>query len=171
MSKPGSWGRAGLLAIAAGALVSCPTGTLKDGYFRKDSLQYRVARPDASWKQVEFADNDLAWVNANSPHVLAMNATCEDHGDPGLDVLTNHLLFGFTDKALQSKQTKTIDGREALLSNWVAKLDGVPVEIDIAVLKKNGCVHDFLYVSPAGRSAEHKPEFDRLLNEFSAEKV
>ena len=63
-----------------------------------------------------------------------------------------------------------VDGREAMLSNYVARMDGVPVEIDVAVLKKDGCVHDFIYVSPAGQAAEHRAQFDRLLQEFTAEK-
>ncbi len=159
-------------ALACVSLVSCTGHTVKDGYFTKGWLRYRVATPDpGQWEQVKFVENDLAWVNRNTAHVLSVNATCDEHGDPGLDVLTTHLLFGFTDRTLKSRETKMIDGREALLSNYVAKLDGVPVEIDLAVLKKNDCVHDFIYVSPAGRAGEHRPEFDRLLAQFTAEKT
>lgn len=153
------------------ALAACPSG-VKNGYFVKGWLKYRVATPDpAVWSPVASEGNDLAWVNQKTGHVLAMNATCADHADPGLDVLTTHLLFGFTDRELKARETKMIDGREALLSNYEAKLDGVPMEIDLAVLKKNDCVHDFMYVAPKGRAAEFKPAFDKLLAEFTAEKA
>lgn len=161
-----------LAALAWAGLFACNGHSLKDGYFAKDSLRYKVATPDpAQWQQVKFAENDLAWVNRNSAHVLSVNATCDEHGDPGLDVLTTHLMFGFTDRALKTRETKMIDGREALLSNYVAKLDGVPMEIDLAVLKKNDCVHDFIYISPAGEAQQHRAEFDRLLSEFTAERT
>jgi len=160
-----------LAALACVGLGACDGHLNKEGYFTKGHLQYRVAAPDpATWQQVKFAGNDLAWIARTSAHVLSVNATCEEHGDPGLEVLTNHLLFGFTEKELKTRQTKLIDGREALLSNYLAKLDGVPVEIDVAVLKKNDCVHDFIYISPPGRAAEHRAQFDRLLSEFTAER-
>ncbi len=99
---------------------------------------------------MSFADNDLAWVRKDG-QVLAMNATCRDYGDPSLDVLTHHLLMGFTDRWEKSKETKAIDGREAMISRYDAKLDGVEVELEVAVLKKDGCVHDFMYVAPKGQ--------------------
>ena len=161
----------GLVLGVLVAVAGCDHG-VKNGYFVKGWLKYRVATPDpALWTPISSEGNDLAWVNSKTGHVLAMNSTCVDHADPGLDVLTTHLLFGFTEKELKKRETKMVDGREALLSNYAAKLDGVPMEIDLAVLKKNDCVHDFMYVAPAGRAAEFKPVFDQLLTEFTAEKV
>jgi hypothetical protein len=160
-----------LTALACAGLASC-NGGIKGGYFVKDGLRYRVAEPDPNgWQVVKFAENDLAWVHRNGAHVLSVNATCDNHGDPALDVLTTHLMFGFSERSLKARETKMIDGREALLSKYVAKLDGVPVEIDLAVLKKNDCVHDFIYIAPVGRLPEHQAEFDRLLAEFTAERT
>lgn len=162
---------AGWLFVLALATTSCDHG-VKNGYFVKGWLKYRVATPDpAVWTPITSEGNDLAWVNSKTGHVLAMNSTCEGHADPGLDVLTTHLLFGFTERELIKRETKMIDGREAMLSNYTAKLDGVPMEIDLAVLKKNECVHDFMYVAPKGRAAEFKPAFDQLLAEFTAERA
>lgn len=159
-----------LAALVCAGLLSC-NGHIKGGYFTKGPLRYRVAEPDpAQWQQLKFADNDLAWVNRASGHVLSVNATCDDHGDPGLDVLTTHLLFGFTDRTLKSRETKRLDGRDALLSNYLAKLDGVPVEIDLAVLKKNNCVHDFIYISPDGQAKAQRAQFELILSQFAAER-
>ncbi len=169
MPRLTKWGLV-LWVLAGAAFGACDGRLNKEGYFQKDRLRYRVASPDsAQWQQLKFADNDLAWVHQGSAHVLSINATCQEHGDPGLDVLTTHLLFGFSERTLKARTTAMLDGREAMLSNYEAKLDGVPVEIDVAVMKKDDCVHDFIYVSPIGRAQEHKPEFDRLLSQFTAE--
>ena len=162
--------RLSLVLLCAG-LLGCPAA-VKNGYFVKGALKYRVATPDpAVWSPVTSEGNDLAWVNQKTGHVLAMNSTCEGHADPALDVLTTHLLFGFTDRDLKKRETKMIDGREALLSNYEAKLDSVAMEIDLAVLKKNECVHDFMYVAPKGRAAEFKAAFDLLISDFTAERA
>jgi len=39
------------------------------------------------------------------------------------------------------------------------------------VLKKNGCVHDFSYISPEGQEAAHQAEFDALVAGFRQERT
>lgn len=141
---------------------------LRDGYYVKGPLKYRVVEPPAPWRQVGFSDNDLAWDNGGS--VISINATCEGHGDPSLEVLTRHLLFGFTEATLVERKTEPLDGREGLWSHYQAKLDGVPVELELLVLKKNGCVHDFSRVAPAGDFERDRAPFTALVQGFTAER-
>ena len=152
------------------AIAGC--AGLKNGYYVKDEVRYRVAALDpAVWKPVGFSDNDLAWARRDGGQLLAMNATCRNFGDPSLEVLTQHLLMGFTDREQKSQQPRTIDGRDALVSRYQAKLDGVEVELMLAVLKKNDCVHDFSYLAPRGHFDEAAPDFEKLIDDFTAERT
>lgn len=155
----------GLVFLLAGC-----RGGLAAGTYTRDGLAYRVAEPRTPWRVVAFEDNDLAWASP-SGHVLAINATCTGHEDPQLEVLTNHLVFGFTEREWQSKTKMQLDGRDALRSKVKAKLDGVPVSLELVVLKKNGCVHDISYVSPLGREAQHQAEFEALVAGFKQERA
>ncbi len=141
------------------------------GVFQKDTVRYFVGEPDATrWRPIRLSENDLAWVARDSGDILAVNATCADHGDPPLEVLTTHLLFGFADHELLDRRTESLDGREALRSKYHAKLDGVPIELELVVLKKNGCVHDFTFIAPlATASAERHEAFDALVHRFHQE--
>jgi hypothetical protein len=150
-------------------LCSC-RGGLAAGVYTRDGISYRVAEPPSAWRPVAFDDNDLAWVGP-AGHVLAINATCTGHEDPPLDVLTNHLVIGFTDREWLSRQKLTLDGREALRSQVKARLDGVAVSLELVVLKKNGCVHDFTYVSPEGREGEQRAVFEKLVANFKQERA
>lgn len=151
--------------IALALLASC--SSLSGNYFVKGDMKYRVATLDAAeWQKVGFAENDLAWVDQHG-HLLAMNSTCKDYGDPSLEVLTNHLMMGFEDKVLTERKTFVLDGRDALESSFTARLDGVPIETTLVVLKKDGCVHDFMYVSPAGHAAEQRAQLDALVDGFT----
>lgn len=145
-------------------------GALAGGVYTRGPLSYRVAEPQGAWRPVVFEDNDLAWLST-AGHVLAINATCSGHEDPQLEVLTNHLVFGFTERQWLKRERFQLDGREALRSQVKARLDGVPVSLELVVLKKNGCVHDFTYVSPEGREAEHKASFERLVANFRQERA
>jgi hypothetical protein len=147
-------------------------GLLAGTTFSKDAVAYRVVTPadGKGWKRVDFADNDLAWLADNTGHVIAVNATCSDHEDPSLDVLTKHLVMGFTDREWLSQEPFALDGRDALRSKVTAKLDGIPMMLELVVTKKNGCVHDFEYISPLGHEAEHQAEFDALVAGFTQER-
>lgn len=150
-------------------LVGCGAG-LREGRFIKDGLTYVVKAPaEPAFRRIDFADNDLAWAAKDSGHLIAMNATCADHGDPSLEVLTNHLLIGFEQRVLTERKPFTLDGRAALRSYFDVAIDGVPAEVEVVVLKKNGCVHDFTYVSPKGARAQQQATFDALVNGFSQE--
>lgn len=157
--------------VAVLALTTACAGTLKNGIYREGDVRYRVGSIPAGWKAVGLSGNDLAYQSLDSPHSVAINATCEDHDDPPLDVLTRHLLMGFTERETLSQEVEALDGRDALRTRVTAKLDGVPVELVLVVLKKDGCVYDFTYLSPVGRGAERVAVFDQLLAQFSAGKV
>jgi hypothetical protein len=164
-------GRTFLLAILllSGLTGGCQHGELRNGVFTKSSVRYRIGDLPAGWKWVSLRDNDNAWVLNGTEQSIAVNSTCEDYQDAPLPVLTQHLLMGFTDRQLIRQETAMLDGREALRSHYRAKLDGVPVELLLVVVKKNGCIYDFTYLSPVGRFEEKLPDFERLLQGFKAE--
>jgi hypothetical protein len=127
---------------------------------------YRVPGVPAPWKKLEVKDNDLAYVIEPTGHAMALNATCEGHDDPPLDVLTRHLLMGFTERTLRMQDRLEVQGREALRSHYGARMDGVPVELMLLVLKKDGCVYDFSYVAPPALFQQHLRDFDALVAGF-----
>ncbi len=158
-----------VLLTAVTALIGC-RGTLNGETYNKDSVGYRVVVPGEGWRRVDFADNDLAWLAASSGHVIAVNATCSDHEDPSLDVLTRHLVMGFTDREWKDRTTFTLDGREALRSKVPSSFASTSSSLELVVTKKNGCVHDFTYISPPGREGEQQARFDALVTGFRQER-
>ncbi len=132
---------------------------------------YRVGAMPAPWRQLKVEDNDLAYFIDATGHTLALNATCEAHEDPPLEVLTRHLLMGFTEQQLRAQERLPVDGREALRSRYGAKLDGVPVELELLVLKKDGCVYDFSYIAPPALFERHAADFERLVASFHTGRV
>ena len=79
--------------------------------------------------------------------------------------------MGFTERETVSQQLITLDGREGLRSHVTAKLDGVPVEMVMLVMKKQGCVYDFTYLSPRGQLAARLDAFEQLVAQFHTEKA
>ena len=71
---------------------------------------------------------------------MHVDSNCDPALDIPLKALRTHLLIGFTDREVIDEEVLAMDGREALRTHLVAKLDGVPREIVLQILKKNDCV-------------------------------
>lgn len=153
------------LALAISACAS--SGTYRNGVFEGPLVVYRVDAPSDGWHFVHFSGNDLAW-GGPSGEVIAINSECEDHGDPSLAVLTNHLLIGFEDRVVRERESLRISDRGALRTRLSASLDGVPVEMELTVLKKDGCVYDLTYLAPPERFDEHLPTYRKVVASFQA---
>ena len=89
--------------------------------------------------------------------------------DVPLPALTKHLLFGFTERQVQSQERIPLDGREALVTHAMAKLDGVPRELVLVVLKKNGCVYDFALAAPHETFERARHDYEALVAGFRTE--
>ena len=85
-----------------------------------------------------------------------------------LSALTRHLLIGTTDRTFTLDETIPFDGREANHARLKAKLDGVVMAYEIYVLKKDGCVYDFVYVGDPTRFDPGVPDFTRFVQGFHA---
>ncbi len=160
-----------ILLLALPALTGCRRVSFEDSVFTKPDVNYSVGELPGHWHRVYLEDTDLSFSETGTGRALSINSTCEGHDDPPLPVLTRHLLMGFTERQEQSQRTIVLDGREALRSRYMAKLDGVPVELELVVLKKDGCVFDFTYVAPPGEVEPRLGDFETLLAGFHAERA
>jgi hypothetical protein len=135
--------------------------------YRAGPVAFQVPPVPAGWRAVEVTDASLAY--RDEPHAasILLNARCHrpDEGTP-LVALTNHLLMGSTGREVASQQTEPLDGREALRTTLRAKWDGVPIAFDIFVMKKDGCVYDFVYMGDPAAFDAGAREFDGFVRGF-----
>ena len=136
-------------------VLGCASGgSYQGGIYQDDETRFRLEAPGAGWDALAVEDaNDLAWGHEGA--VIQVNSSCDPALDIPLEALTNHLMIGFTERDLQSQERVPMADREALRTHVRAKLDGVPREMLLVVLKKNECVYDFAAITPPG------PSFDR----------
>ena len=145
-------------------MMGCATtGAIQGDVYRGERTSYRIGAVNSNWTRVTVnRQNDLAWHNEAMGAVMHVDSDC----DPGLDIpltaLRSHLMIGFTEREVLEEQVVPMDGREALRTHFTAKLDGVPRDILLQILKKDDCVYDFALITPAG------PSFDDALADFDA---
>jgi hypothetical protein len=161
---------AALRRFVATALVlsalACSAANFDGRVFRQGNVAFRLEHLPPSWRQIEINDTALAFRDDERETTVAINGRCgRDAEDVPLQSLTQHLFLQFTERKLQEQRIIPLDGREALETLLVAKLDGVEKHFHVVVLKKDGCVYDFLQIANAPQDPE---QFRFFVNGFSS---
>lgn len=132
----------GLLLVLGAAGCTRP-GTLDGQSYHRGEIAYRIGSLPPDWSRVSAHGADLAFRHRDGG-TIAVSASCgtANSDDVSLDVLTNHLLFGIPRQVEDPRVPFTLDGREALRTHVRGLVDGVAVDLDLVVMKKDGCTYD-----------------------------
>jgi hypothetical protein len=150
-----------LEALLLGALAACAhVDSFEGGVLRKGELTVRVGPIPPGWHRVRIDGADLAYRDQAREGSILFDVRCGRSADAPLTVLTGHLIMGTTDRDFVHQETLPFDGREALHTLMRAKLDGVPMQYDIYVMKKDLCVFDLVYVAPPARFTGGAADFE-----------
>jgi hypothetical protein len=153
------------LAVALAVLLAaCASGeSLQGGVLVKGALRIRIGPVPAGWRPVDVGGADLAYRDDARDGSAMFHVRCGGHDDDApLTALTAHLIMGTTERDFLSQETVPFDRREAQHTLMRAKLDGVPMQYDIYVMKKDGCLYDLVYVAPPGRFSAGAADFERF---------
>ena len=161
------------LVLALPALVGWITGcasTHFDGRsFRRGDVAFSVGETPAGWRSINVSDASLAYRDDGARATIAVQGRCARDGDDvPLESLTQHLFIHFTEREMVRQERMPMDGREAMRTEMVAKLDGVARRFIVYVLKKDGCVYDFLYIGEPEPLRASVGAFDRYVAGFRA---
>lgn len=154
-----------LLALGPGC-GSDPS--FRRGVYRDGETTFRVGRLSAAWRRVQVADSDLSFHNDDVSGVIAINGECDRDKDPPLRQLLMQLMIGFTERETVLEELLPLDGREAMHGVLQAQIDGIPMMLDLYVLKKDECLYDFSYVAPPATFERARAEFEAFVLGFHA---
>jgi hypothetical protein len=161
--------RLGCRSLAVVVLATACGGTTFDGHvYQNSELSFRLSDTPQDWRRIDADGALLAYRDDSAPASIIVNARCgKDGDDVPLASLTHHLFLQFTDRDIESQTALTIDGREALNTQLLARLDGVQKRFSVFVLKKNGCVYDFVHIAPPEAPETSRREFATFVQGFS----
>lgn len=161
--------RSSVALVAALALSGCAKTVWRD----EENLLCRAGRClhvgelGPGWRVVQTEKAQVGFHNDALDSVIQAARACRDDADAApLDRLTDHLLIGYTEREYVDRRLVPLAGREALRTRVRAKLEGVPVVLDLLVMKKDGCIYDLSYVAPPDTYAGGLSAFERFVRGF-----
>lgn len=102
--------------------------------------------PTDPYSELKMQSADRSWQNAKNGNTISYMSACDQASDPTLDVLSSIALDGVEDLKIVEKKRINYNGREALNTILLGRVDGVPIQADLTVLKKNNCVFNITYI-------------------------
>jgi hypothetical protein len=149
-------------------LAGCASQRFDGHVFQNGELHFRVGPIPASWRQIDADYALLAFRDDTSSSTIALNGRCGIDGDDvPLSALTQHLFLEFTNRSQVSQGPVTLAGREALRTEITAALDGVHKRYLVYVLKKDGCVYDFMHITASDGAPAASADFERFVQGFA----
>jgi hypothetical protein len=152
------------VVFASACVVGCGhTQRFQNGVYKDDQITLTLPPIPAEWRAISVTEADLAFRDDAREASILFNGRChKNDSDTPLVALTSHLIIGTTEREIVSQDTIAFDAREALHTVMRAKLDGVQMAYDIYVLKKDGCVFDFVYVAEPSTFDGGAAAFERV---------
>jgi hypothetical protein len=149
-------------------LPACSRAPYQGGVYDDGTMRFRTGPVPAGWRSIEADGTLLAFHDDAASATVAVNGRCGlDGDDVPLASLTQHLFLQFTDRELKSQQELSLDGRAAMRTELVGKLDGVRKRFLVFVLKKDGCVYDFWRIEEPGSADD--AAFESFVRGFATE--
>lgn len=156
------------LVAAVLTILGCSASSWNGRVYRSGNVAFRVGEVPGSWHPMEASDGVLAFRDEATPASIAVTGRCgKDGDDVPLESLTAHLFLNFTERRVDSQTRFPLDGREALRTELWAKLDGVEKRFTVVVLKKDGCVYDFMHIAPPAAPEAGRLRFITFVEGFS----
>jgi hypothetical protein len=148
--------------------LGCASAPFDGTTYRGEGFAFRVPKAPPSWELLDVSHASVAYQDRKSGGTIAINGRCGVDGeDVPLRSLTMHLFLQFTARETVLEETVPLDSREAMHSVVLAKLDGVAKKFDVWVMKKDGCVYDFVYITSPEGYASGVGEFNQFVRGFA----
>ena len=129
---------------------------------------YSVGSLSPEWERMKVGKAVVAFYNPQLKSTISTDSFCDQaYNDSSLKNLTTHLFPGLQDTDVVDQEPFMLGGRGALQTLIKAKLDGVPVMVNIVVVKKDWCLFDFFLVSEKDYYARAAEDFQAFYQGFS----
>jgi len=164
-----------LACVAAAAVAGCahtPRGRIEEqasggNKICAGKVCYKVGALPDGWRLVHQEGAAVGFFSEAVGGVIEANATCRDDADAApLKALTRQLLIGYTERAIEKQEVVPLDAREALRTRVNAKLDGVPMTLELYVMKRDGCIFDLSYAAPPDKFGRGSAAFTEFVDGF-----
>jgi len=131
---------------------------------------YRVGVLSHDWERIHPEVRAVAFYDQSSQSTIATNAFCrETFEDAQRADLISSMTGGISRLKILHEEELELDDRTALKRHMSGELDGVPIELEHVLVKKNNCMFDFVAISEVPMTDKVQTDFASFYQSFHYE--
>jgi hypothetical protein len=101
--------------------------------------------PSSPFKEIKATNADKTWLSSRTGNTISFLSECGNTADPSLQTLESESLSALGKIDPISAKIFDFNGRAARNSVSSGEVDGVAVQLELLVFKKNGCNYTLSY--------------------------
>ncbi len=138
--------------------------------FIRHDRWYYVGKLPEGWEDLTTGVRSASWYNPDYLSTISTEVLCErSAGDRPLQSVASEVVVAMEDRTVSNEREFMLDGRGALRQTVSGSVDGVPLIMDVVVVKKGNCAFDFVAVAPPEEMTNVSPHFEVFFNGFHYE--
>lgn len=123
--------------------------------------------PASPFKEIQIESSDKAWLSEHTGNTISFLSECGGN-ELSLQHLATESMNALSELEIQKTEEFRYNGRAALQSLSQGKIDGVPVQLNLLVFKKNGCNFTLSYGGTKKNFEKEKQFFEIFKDGFRA---
>lgn len=129
---------------------------------------FRIGTLPASWSRPHRIKKQLVFDNETLKATIVVDALCGDKFDDAPLASLSRGLTAFRDTQTTRREPLVLDGRAAVRAWGTTRVDGVLLQLNTVVVKKDFCLYDFVYFAPPEAFAAGLVDFEQLYGGLQA---
>lgn len=135
-------------------------------YIKHDKY-YKVGILPEGWKRMKTGARTISFYNPNYRSSISTDAYCGNSMlDRSLSSLSGDIITAVENRKVVREENFTLDGRDAVRLLMRGGYQGVPVTVDLVIVRKDVCVFDMYATIAPGFEREVVKDFETFFNGF-----
>lgn len=130
---------------------------------KNKEIKYKA--PPTPYTQVLISSADYVWQSKKTGSTIAINSLCNRYQDGTLSNLKKNILSGIDGLSIEKTEKIIHSGKEAEKIMVKGTTEGVPINVSLLILQKNGCTFDIAYISRASSFNSELAHFEKFLKD------
>jgi hypothetical protein len=145
--------------------VSCVSVNVGAGLSEK-SADLKFTEPGEPFVKKNDSISDRLWTSSDSGNSISYLSECTLKTDPSLEFLQTDYISVLRNPVILQSQIIQYNQREGIRFRSKGALDGVPVQFESLIFKKNNCNYTLTYGGREKNFEKEKNYFENFLKDF-----
>ena len=134
---------------------------------RSQSVSYN--KPSSPFIETQSTNADKAWIDLETGSIISYQSICNEAIDPDLDTILQKSTSELLDRKISKRTRIDYNGRRAERVLVSGQLDGVQVNLEFVIFKKNSCSYTLSFISLPEHFQKSIDTFNKFIDGFKVQ--